>query len=239
MVPLEYYCNLCENYQIKFPSIRGRSEPNKRSDKLIPRSHQMLCGTRSNVSFPPGHFHTVPQRYCPATEHHYAVKLISQIWRCPFQMPVGLQLCCCDHHRHCGHFHILQTQSRRLDLSAAFLGSPRVSDRCRTEARPCVGALLLSAFFVLVDNLCSAQWDGAPRPCVTRLGCLFLHPSVRKSLLIKSPFSMLQESSESWVMYQHFHNFITAFGKSLQDSSNSKPPDSNFTVRSKHLICFV
>lgn len=157
--------------------------------------------------------HTIPQCYCPATEHHYAVKLISQIWRSPFQMPVFLQLCCCDHCQF-GDFHILQTESRRLDLSAAFMGCPASQiDAAAAVLRPGpVWAdyfLFFPFFYVLGENLCSARWDGAPRPYVMRLGCLFLHPSVRKSLLIKSPFSMLDESSGSWVMYQHFHNFIT------------------------------
>lgn len=51
------------------------------------------------------------------------MKLISQIWCSPFQMPARLQLCCCDH-RQFGDFHILQTECRRLDLSVVFAGSP-------------------------------------------------------------------------------------------------------------------
>lgn len=91
------------------------------------KANQMMClcsalwdESQCSVSTRP---HTIPQCYCPATEHHYAVKLISQIWRSPFQMPVFLQLCCCDHCQF-GDFHILQTESRRLDLSAAFMGCP-------------------------------------------------------------------------------------------------------------------
>lgn len=149
---------------------------------------------------PPGYFHTIPACHCPAKERHYAVKWISQIWCSPFQMPARLQLCCRDR-RQFGDFHILQTESRRLDLSAVFAGSPAF----RIDAAAAVPGLgpvwvdcfNFSFFLMLVQNSCSARWDGAPRsasPCAVRLGCLFLHPSVRKSLLIKFPFSMLDET---------------------------------------------
>lgn len=62
--------------------------------------------------------------------------------------------------------------------------------------------LLFFFFFVPVEKLCSARW--APWSAslrAMRLGCLFLHPSVRKSLLIKSPSSTSEERSESRVMY--------------------------------------
>lgn len=135
-----------------------------------------------DILFPPGHFHAIPRCCCPATQRHYAVKLISQIWRTPFQMPVCLQLCCCDRRRF-GDFHILQTESRRLDLSAVFMGSP-ASQIDAAAAAPRLGPawahylFLIFFFFVLVENSCSAHWDdGAPRP-VCHEARLFVFASI-------------------------------------------------------------
>lgn len=169
-----------ENYHIKFPPFRGRSELNDQRDNLKknkktksqPSScwcfHALLCGTRSNFFPPPGHFHTIPECHCPATERHYAVKLISQIWCSPFQMPARLQLCCCDH-RQFGDFHILQTECRRLDLSVVFAGSPAFRiDAAAAVPRlgpvwaDCFHFQFFSFFFLCLDGIRAQHAETGP-----------------------------------------------------------------------------
>lgn len=188
---------------------------------------------------PPGHFHTIPACHCPATERHYAVKWISQIWCSPFQMPARLQLCCCDR-RQFGDFHILQTESRRLDLSAVFAGSPAFRiDAAAAVPRlgpvwaDCFNFTFFSFFFNACTEFVLSTLRRSPSVgfAVCRQARLFVFASICQKIASNQIplFDVRRDSCARWaeLMFQHSHNFITVFGKSLMDSNDSNSSDSN------------
>lgn len=97
----------------------------------------------------------------------------------------------CDYNqREVWDFHILQTESRRLDLSAVFMGLP--GSKIDTAAALLRFSLRAwNPFSILLQYSYSRLWDGALQSgstCVRRLSASsssFLHLSVRKSLVIK------------------------------------------------------
>lgn len=130
-------------------------------------------------------------------------------------MPVCLQPRCCDH-RQFGDFHIAQTESRRLDLSAAFAGSPASQIDAAAAAVLMLGPVWAHNFF---SRFFFSGWEfvlSTQRRSFSvsfaecREARLFVFASICQKIAPNQIllFSMLEETSESWAMFQ---NFITVF----------------------------
>lgn len=133
------------------------------------------------------HLGTIPQCDCAATERR---RLWNELARSD-AVPSRCHFACC-----CAAVIAVTSEifRSRRQSPADLTFRPRSWDGLRLRSMQLLldrGSALRerTTFFIdmLAGNSCSAQRDGAARPWVLRLGCLFLLPSVRKSLLIKSP----------------------------------------------------